>query len=71
MVSSINPNAFLVESDGNLGAVEVTTFLSLILYGISLTQGYTYFQQQTQRKDRLSLKLLVCFLLRLIVALDF
>ena len=36
---------FFVQSDANLGAVEIATFLGLVLYGISLAQGYTYFQR--------------------------
>ncbi|KDR71100.1 hypothetical protein GALMADRAFT_804846 [Galerina marginata CBS 339.88] len=61
LISPIQPSQFLVESNGNLGAVEVATFLSLILYGVSLSQGYTYFRRSGD--DRLSLKLMVSFLL--------
>ena len=61
MVQSINPEEFLLESAGNLGAVEVATFLRLALYGVSLSQGYTYFKRS--KNDRFSLKLMVrnCF----------
>ncbi|KAF8972037.1 hypothetical protein BDZ97DRAFT_1782826 [Flammula alnicola] len=58
MITYINPDQFVVESNGNLGAVEITTFLSLILYGVSLSQGYTYFRRSAS-DDRLALKLLV------------
>ncbi|KAF8958191.1 hypothetical protein BDZ97DRAFT_1009766 [Flammula alnicola] len=61
MLSTINPSKFVVESDGVLGAVEVSTFLSLILYGVSLSQGYTYFRRS--QEDRLALKALVSLLL--------
>jgi len=39
------PTAFFVESDANLGAVEIATFLGLVLFGISLAQGYAYFRR--------------------------
>jgi len=61
MVSPIDPNRFLVESNANLGAVEIATFLSLILFGVSLSQGYTYFRRSED--DRLALKLMVLCLL--------
>jgi hypothetical protein len=38
-------SAFFVQSDANLGAVEIATFLGLVLFGISLAQGYTYYQR--------------------------
>ncbi|PPQ76665.1 hypothetical protein CVT26_013958 [Gymnopilus dilepis] len=63
MVQSINPEEFLLESAGNLGAVEVATFLSLALYGVSLSQGYTYFKRS--KNDRFSLKLMGFFCLRI------
>ncbi|KDR71132.1 hypothetical protein GALMADRAFT_229776 [Galerina marginata CBS 339.88] len=53
---SLQPSQFLVESNGILGAVEVATFLSLVLYGVSLSQGYTYFRYSGG--DRVSLKLM-------------
>jgi len=54
-----SPDAFKVETDGNLGAVEIATFLSLVLLGISLSQGYTYFQRSEQdgRKVKLAVRL--------------
>jgi len=58
MVAPINPDKFVVQSNGNLGAVEVATFLSLVLYGISLSQGYTYFLQSA-KGDRFTLKALL------------
>jgi len=61
LISPIQPAQFLMESNGNLGAVEVATFLSLVLYGVSLSQAYTYFRRSGD--DRLSLKLMVAFLL--------
>ncbi|KDR68172.1 hypothetical protein GALMADRAFT_146653 [Galerina marginata CBS 339.88] len=51
----------MVETDGNLGAVEIATFLSLVLLGVSLSQGYTYFRRSEQ--DKFSLKLMVTVLL--------
>ncbi|KDR71101.1 hypothetical protein GALMADRAFT_805231 [Galerina marginata CBS 339.88] len=61
LISPIQPSQFLVESNGILGAVEVATFLSLILYGVSLSQVYTYFRRSGG--DRASLKMMVVFLL--------
>ena len=48
MVSPFKSEIFVLQSNGNLGAVEVATFLSLVLYGISLSQGYTYFLQSAK-----------------------
>ncbi|KAF8172140.1 hypothetical protein BJ912DRAFT_105505 [Pholiota molesta] len=61
--SHIKNHTFVLQSAPNLGALEVTTFLSFILYGISLSQGYTYFHHSG--RDRLSLKGLVSLLLLL------
>ncbi|KAF4615953.1 hypothetical protein D9613_011258 [Agrocybe pediades] len=61
MPSRINPADFFVQADANLGAVEVATFLSLILYGVSLSQGYTYFRRF--EGDRFRLKFMVSMLL--------
>jgi len=61
MVRSIDPSTFRVESNGNLGAVEIATFLGLILFGVSLSQGYTFFRWSGE--DRLSLKIMVSALL--------
>ncbi|PPQ74087.1 hypothetical protein CVT26_006489 [Gymnopilus dilepis] len=57
MVSLIQPGTFQLETNGNLGAVEIMTFLSLILLGISLSLGYTFFRRS--EGDRFSLKVLV------------
>ncbi|KAF9553532.1 hypothetical protein CPC08DRAFT_226309 [Agrocybe pediades] len=56
-----SPDAFKVETDGNLGAVEIATFLSLVLLGISLSQGYTYFRRSS--RDSRGLKAMVTILL--------
>ncbi|KAF8169232.1 hypothetical protein BJ912DRAFT_184445 [Pholiota molesta] len=61
--SHIKNHTFILQSPPNLGALEVTTFLSFILYGISLSQGYAYFQRSG--RDRLSLKGSVSLLLLL------
>ncbi|KAF5309133.1 hypothetical protein D9619_012807 [Psilocybe cf. subviscida] len=55
------PSAFFVQSDANLGAVEIATFLGLVLFGISLAQGYTYFRRCED--DSRGLKILVGILL--------
>ncbi|PPQ78489.1 hypothetical protein CVT25_011830 [Psilocybe cyanescens] len=57
MISTISPGDFQVVSDENLGAMQIATFLSLILFGVSLSQGYTYFRRS--RSDRTSLKLML------------
>ncbi|KAF9560028.1 hypothetical protein CPC08DRAFT_818458 [Agrocybe pediades] len=61
MPSRIDPKDFFVQADVNLGAVEVATFLSLVLYGVSLSQGYTYFRRFEE--DRFALKFMVSMLL--------
>jgi len=61
MIHPIQPSAFHLESNGDLGAVEIATFLGLILYGVSLSQGYTFFKRSAEEK--LSLKLMVSSLL--------
>lgn len=48
---------FVLETNGNLGALEVTTFISLILFSVSMSQGYRYFSRSSD--DRVGLKLLV------------
>lgn len=58
MVAPFKSEIFVLQSDGNLGAVEVATFFSLVLYGISLSQGYTYFLQSA-KGDKPFLKALV------------
>ncbi|KAF8952389.1 hypothetical protein BDZ97DRAFT_1768534 [Flammula alnicola] len=61
MVAVSESSPFFVQSNGNLGAVEIATFLGLVLFGVSLSQGYTYFQRSGG--DRLSLKIFVSILL--------
>ncbi|KAF9478462.1 hypothetical protein BDN70DRAFT_921917 [Pholiota conissans] len=61
VLTTIDPSKFVVQSDSVLGAVEVSTFIGLVLYGISVSQGYSYFR--TRKDDRLSLKLLVVAIL--------
>ncbi|KDR71956.1 hypothetical protein GALMADRAFT_229182 [Galerina marginata CBS 339.88] len=48
---------FVLETNGNLGALEVTTFISLILFSVSMSQGYRYFSRSSD--DRAGLKFLV------------
>ena len=50
-------DAFDVETNANLGAVEIGTFLSLVLLGVSLSQGYTFFRRSSQ--DGRPLKIMV------------
>ncbi|KDR67002.1 hypothetical protein GALMADRAFT_1132556 [Galerina marginata CBS 339.88] len=52
---------FVLETNGNLGALEVTTFISLILFSVSMSQGYRYFSRSSD--DRAGLKFLVASLL--------
>ncbi len=58
MVIPLEADNFVLQSNGNLGTVEVATFFSLVLYGIFLSQGYTYFLENA-KDDRLALKALV------------
>ncbi|KAF9480752.1 hypothetical protein BDN70DRAFT_877188 [Pholiota conissans] len=60
-VAHIEDHTFVLQSAENLGALEVSTFLSLVLYGISLSQCYTYFKRSSD--DRLALKAFVTLLL--------
>ncbi len=53
MVTVNETTGFFVESNANLGAVEIATFLGLVLFGISLAQGYTYFNRSTGDSIRL------------------
>ncbi|KAF9480746.1 hypothetical protein BDN70DRAFT_877183 [Pholiota conissans] len=61
MVAISEDVAFFVQSDANLGAVEIATFLGLVLFGVSLSQGYTYFYRSAG--DPLRLKIFVGILL--------
>jgi hypothetical protein len=61
MIHLIQPSTFHLESNEDLGAVEIATFLGLILFGVSLSQGYTFFRRSGE--ERLSLKLMVSSLL--------
>ncbi|PPQ75272.1 hypothetical protein CVT26_014786 [Gymnopilus dilepis] len=56
-------DAFDVETNANLGAVEIGTFLSLVLLGVSLSQGYTFFRRSSH--DGRPLKIMVMILLTL------
>ncbi|KAH9483306.1 hypothetical protein JR316_0005412 [Psilocybe cubensis] len=56
MVRDIQPSTFRLESNVNLGAIQITTFLSLILFGIFLSQAYAYF---STNGDNWKLKTLV------------
>ncbi|KAJ3502983.1 hypothetical protein NLJ89_g8638 [Agrocybe chaxingu] len=60
MLVSIDFNNFHFQSNENLGAIEIGTFLGLILFGILLGQTYSYFGRFT--KDRFALRLLVSIL---------
>ncbi|KJA14448.1 hypothetical protein HYPSUDRAFT_444275 [Hypholoma sublateritium FD-334 SS-4] len=63
VLTTINPSSFVIRSNGVLGALEVSTFIGLVLYGVSLSQGYSYFSRR--QDDRFSLKLLVSVILLL------
>jgi len=54
-------STFKVETAGNLGAVEIATFFSIFLLGVSVSQGYAYFRRSGG--DRWTLKLMVTLLL--------
>jgi 1,4-dihydroxy-2-naphthoate octaprenyltransferase len=49
--------AFGLDAPQNLGAMEIGVFLSLIMFGVVVVQGYVYFQNSGP--DRTGLKLLV------------
>ncbi|KAF4616125.1 hypothetical protein D9613_011269 [Agrocybe pediades] len=59
-IESISPSPFTFQSNRDLGALQVTTFISLVMFGVLLSQGYIYF---SRNKDRPSLRSLVGFLL--------
>ncbi|KAF9558196.1 hypothetical protein CPC08DRAFT_709823 [Agrocybe pediades] len=59
-IESISPSPFIFQSNRDLGALQVTTFISLVMFGVLLSQGYIYF---SRNKDRPSLRYLVGFLL--------
>jgi hypothetical protein len=53
-----NDMATVIDAVGvNLGSMEIALAIGLTLFGIVLTQGYTYFR--TCEQDRISLKALV------------
>ena len=55
-------NPFIVQTNAVLGAVEVATFIALILFGISLSQGYAYFRTWSE-SDGMGTKFLVSIFL--------
>lgn len=57
MVSTSTGLLLDMETPENLGALEIATCLSLMLQGVSLAQGYTYYTHCS--RDRLRLKILV------------
>ncbi|KAF8148844.1 hypothetical protein B0H34DRAFT_200483 [Crassisporium funariophilum] len=63
MVSTVQVASFHLESIPNLGALEIASFFSVLLFGVLLSQGYTYFRRS--RNDRIGLKLLVVIVLSL------
>ncbi|KAF9478456.1 hypothetical protein BDN70DRAFT_879978 [Pholiota conissans] len=69
VLTTIDPSKFVIQSDGILGAVEVSIFIGLVLYGISVSQVYTYFR--LWKDDRPALKLLVMIILILETAHSF
>ncbi|KAF8166834.1 hypothetical protein BJ912DRAFT_1048826 [Pholiota molesta] len=46
-------NQFVLVSNEDLGAVEVATFIALILFGISLSQGYNYYHRWSEDSRRM------------------
>lgn len=45
--------------DSSLGSILIGVMLSLLLYGIVLSQAYTYYQQLHIVSDRLTVKIVV------------
>ncbi|PPQ69338.1 hypothetical protein CVT26_002570 [Gymnopilus dilepis] len=50
MVERIQTGLFTLDSAENLGAIEIATFLGLILLGFALSQAYTFFRQSENDK---------------------
>lgn len=46
-------NQFILVSNEDLGAVEVATFVALVLFGISLSQGYNYYHKWSEDSTRM------------------
>jgi hypothetical protein len=65
MIGPIQPSKFIVESNGNLGSVEIAIFIGLVLFGIALSQGYTYFRLSGDCDGRFRMQLMVIVLLTL------
>lgn len=59
---AIESSTFLLQSNGNLGAMEISTFIGMGLFGVAMAQVYHYFSKCTG--DRSFLKLFVSFLLQ-------
>jgi len=57
MVERIQQGRFTLDSAENLGAIEIATFLGLILLGFALSQAYTFFCKS--QHDKWWLKTLV------------
>ncbi|KAF8872119.1 hypothetical protein BD779DRAFT_422669 [Infundibulicybe gibba] len=64
-IDHTHPN-FIITTGGNLGALEIATFISLALCGIVGAQGYSYYHHSTS--DRPLLKIIVGTVLALEVS---
>ncbi|KAF5314418.1 hypothetical protein D9619_011998 [Psilocybe cf. subviscida] len=58
---AIESATFLVQASGNLGAMEIGTFVGLILYGVTVAQAYHYFTKHGS--DPVHTKLMVFVLM--------
>jgi hypothetical protein len=60
-------NQFVLVSNEDLGAVEVATFIALVLFGISLSQGYSYYHRWSEDSKRMKFLVSRVFLSSLII----
>lgn len=54
---AIESDTFLLQSNGNLGAMEISTFIGMGLFGVAMAQVYQYFNKTSG--DRGILKIFV------------
>jgi hypothetical protein len=64
----IESSTFLLQSNGNLGAMEICTFIGMGLFGVAMAQVYNYFNKSGG--DRRFLKLLVCLFFNISIFTD-
>lgn len=58
-ITAVKSAGLVLQTSDNLGAMEIGTFVGLILYGVTLAQGYVYFAKY--KSDPVYMRAMVMF----------